>query len=119
MSAEAAARPRPAIRLRSAVDQREQRIRRRHGLRRARLDPLGEEIQPALPVSAQAHLVQQLVVERAMRLEEQARIQHRLAQHPVGYQLQHDQQPPEAPIAVEKGMNRLELHVGQRRLDER
>jgi hypothetical protein len=54
-----------------------------------------------------------------MGLEVQARIQHRLAQHSVGHQLQHDQEPPDAPITVEEGMNRLELDMRQRRLDER
>jgi hypothetical protein len=54
-----------------------------------------------------------------MRLEEQARVQHWLAQHAVGQQLQHDQQPPEASVAVEKRMDGLELDMDERRLDQR
>ncbi len=61
------------------VNERQQRVRRRHRLRRARLDSLREEIQPTLPVTAQAHLIQQLVVKRSVPLEVETRIEHRLA----------------------------------------
>ena len=67
------------------IDQREQRIRRGHRLRRARLDALGEELEPALPVAVQPHFVQQLVVERAMLLEVETGVEHGLAQHAVGH----------------------------------
>lgn len=101
------------------VDQCQQRIGRARRLHGAHLHALGEKIQPAFPVAAQPHLVEQFVVQRAMFLEEQARVEHRLAQHTVGDQLQHDQQAPEAAVAVEKRVNGLELHMRQRRLDER
>ena len=48
-----------------------------------------------------------------MALEEQARVQHGLAQHAVGHQLQHDQQAPDAAVAVEKRVDGLELDVSR------
>ena len=54
-----------------------------------------------------------------MLLEKQTRIQQRLAQQAIVYQLQHDQQPPHAAIAIQKRMDGLKLHVRQRGLHQR
>jgi hypothetical protein len=48
-------------------------------------------------------------------LEVQAQVQERLPQHAVVVQDERDQQPPDAPVPIEKAVDGLELHVGERR----
>ena len=79
---------------------------------------VGEEREPLLPISRLPHALQQVVVARAVLLEVQGQVQERLPQHPLGAQQQGDQEPSDAPVTVQKGMNRLELHVGERRLEQ-
>ena len=94
-------------------------MRRLHGLRRGRGHGFREEVQPALPVATRPHVIQQLVVQRTMRLEEQAWVEQRLMQQTIRDKLKHDQQPADTAIAVKKWMDRLELDVGKRSLDQR
>ena len=70
-----------------------------------------EEGEPCFPVAGAANLVKHLVVDIAILFEVQAQIQERLAQHAGVAQQQRYEQPPHAPVAVEEGMNGLELHV--------
>jgi hypothetical protein len=42
-----------------------------------------------------------------------------LAQYAVRHQLRHDQQMADASVAIERRVDGLELHVGERRLDQR
>src|SRR4029077_9317310 len=62
------------------IHELQERVRRRHPLRCAYLDSLGEEVEPALPVTIHPDRVQQLVIERAVTFEKETRIQHRLPQ---------------------------------------
>ena len=80
---------------------------------RRALDAFEEEIDPGFPVALLAHAIEQLVVAAAVLLEEQAQIEQRLLQHASLDQHQHDQQPAQATIAVQKRVDGLELHVGQ------
>ena len=116
-SADGAARPRPAISCRwvsnmairsRAVAEPAQRFR----------DAGQEELHPGLP-SPRLALLQEPVVVVAPGFQEQAEIEDRLAQHPRLAEDQRDEQPTQAPIAVEKRVDRLELDVGQARPDER
>jgi hypothetical protein len=54
-----------------------------------------------------------------MLLEVVREVQHGLVQHAALGEQERDQQPPDAAVAVEERVNRLELDVGQRDLDER
>jgi hypothetical protein len=44
-------------------------------------------------------------------LEEQAQVEQRLGQRPLSTEDQRDQQPAQSAVAVEKRVDRLELHV--------
>ncbi|MGA1518787.1 MAG: hypothetical protein ACO34F_02385 [Burkholderiaceae bacterium] len=77
------------------------------------MNPFQEEADPGLPVPLLAHAVEQLVVAAAVLLEEQAQVQQRLLEHPGLDQHQHDQEPAQATIAIEKRVDRFKLHVGQ------
>ena len=46
-----------------------------------------------------------------MRLEEQAGVEQRLAQQPLGHQLQHDQQAADAAIAIEERVDGFKLDM--------
>ena len=80
---------------------------------------IGEELQPGLPIARQAHRIQQLVVGLPVFLEVQAQVQHRFAHQAIDRELQRDKQATHPTIAVEERVDGLELHVGQRRLDQR
>src|SRR5205085_2086866 len=81
-------------------------------------DAVEEEREPSLPVSVLPHIVQQLVVVRAMLLEVQAEIKKRVAENTGIRKHQRDEQPSDTAIAVEERMDRFELHVRQRGADE-
>ena len=51
---------------------------------------LGEKIEPGFPVSGHPHVVEQLVVILAVRLEIEAEVEHRLPQHLLFAQEQRD-----------------------------
>jgi hypothetical protein len=68
--------------------------------------------EPGFPGFLLAYAIQQLVVAAAVLLEEQAHVMQRLLEHAGLDQHQHDQQPAQAAIAIEKRVDRLELHVG-------
>ncbi len=73
----------------------------------------GEEPQPGLPVALGAHRLQHVVVLLAMVLEVQAQEEDRVLEDPIGAEHKGDEEPADAPIAIEKGMDGLELHVGE------
>src|SRR5450830_931406 len=84
--------------------------RRRHAVR--------EEAEPRLPVAPCPDRLEQLVVTGAMLLQIQAEIEERLLENPLLPEKERDEQPPHPPIAVEEGMDRLELKVSKGGLDE-
>jgi hypothetical protein len=52
-------------------------------------------------------------------LEEEAEIEHGVAQNLALAQDQRDQQAPQTAVSVEEGMDGLELHMRQSRLEQR
>lgn len=100
------------------IEQGQHPVRGRHG----RIGSLGhafqEEEEPRLPVAALAHLVQERVVIRPALLEEEAQVQHRLAQRALAPEQERDEQPPDAPVPVQKRVDGLELHVRETRAEQ-
>src|SRR5216683_2769466 len=94
-------------------------------LRRARRllggvdDGRQEKMQPRLPCALDSYPLQQIVVGIPALLEIQAQIEYRLCQSPFSAHEQSDEQAPDPAVAVEKGMDGLELHVGKRRFDKK
>ena len=82
------------------------------------VDAAQEELEPGLPVAVVPHGVEQPVVLGPVLLEVEAQVEQRLAEHAGVAEEQRDQQPPDAAVAVEEGVDGLELHVRERRLDE-
>lgn len=83
------------------------------GSGRRAFDTFQEEVNPCFPVAVLADAIEQFVVAAAVLLEEQAQLEQRLLQHPGIDQHQHDQQPAQSAVAVQKRVDGLELHVGQ------
>src|SRR6185437_12477622 len=97
----------------------QQAHRRRCRLCRARNDGICEEFKPCFPIACLAYAVQQFVVCLPVLLEVQAQVEQWLAQQSVVGELQRDEQAADASVAIEKRVNRLELHVRERRLGKR
>ena len=76
-----------------------------------RRDAVEEEVEPALTVAEASHRVEPTVVVLAMSLEEEAQVEERLGEQlPVLEQERHEQ-ATDAAVAVEVGVDGLELHV--------
>lgn len=97
----------------------EQAVRGVHCAGSGLLDAFEKEIQPRFPVAGVAHGVELAVVLGAVLFEIQREVQERLAQHAVVMQDQGDEEPSHAPVAIQKRVDGFELHVRERRLDER
>ena len=102
-----------------SIEHGDQIARRRGGLFSGLRDAGQEELHPGLPRPSLPDLLQESVVVVAPGFQEQAEIEDRLSQNARLAQDQRDEQPTQAPVAIEKGMDRLELDVGQARSDER
>ena len=63
--------------------------------------------------------MQKSVVVVPSRFQEQAEIEDRFAQHAGFDQYQRDEQPPKPAVAIEEGMDGLELDMGKARANER
>ena len=72
-----------------------------------------EEFQPGLPLALRPHSVQQVVIGGPVLLEIEAQVEDWFAQHACGAQQKCDERPPQAAVAVEERVNRLELDVNQ------
>ena len=79
---------------------------------------LGKEIEPSFPIAGQTDIVEQLIVILTVGLEVEAEVEHRLPQHLLLAQEQSDQQTPQTAVAVQERVDRLELHMCQRRLEQ-
>ena len=79
---------------------------------------LQEEGDPRFPRSAIAHRLQMVVVRLPMLLEIVREVEHWLVQHAAFREQKTDEQSPDTPIAVEKRMDRFELHMRERDLDQ-
>lgn len=94
----------------------EQSLRRDGRLLRGLRHSIEEERQPLLPHTFRAHALQQRVVGTAILLQMQTEIKKRLRKDALVNKEQRYQQSANTTVAIEKRMNRLELHVGERRL---
>jgi hypothetical protein len=80
---------------------------------------LEEEPHPLLPLAVRAHALQALVVLVPVALEVQAQVEQRPRQYAcLRAEQERDEQAAEAAVTVEERMDRLELRVRQRRLQE-
>src|SRR5690606_15029864 len=79
---------------------------------------LQEESQPGLPAALPPPEVEQRGVRLAARLEVEAEVQQRIAQHAIVAEQERGQEPADAAVAIEERMDRLELHVGEAGPDE-
>jgi hypothetical protein len=77
------------------------------------VDAVEEEGHPGLPVAVAAHAVQEVVVGGAVLLEVQAQVEQRLAEGPGVTEQTRDQQAADAAVAVQEGVDALELNVGE------
>ncbi len=76
------------------------------------LDKGSTSVGPGLPVALGANSVEQFVVNRAVLLEIEAQIQQRLGQQAALVQLQRDEEATKTSVAIQKGVDGLELHMG-------
>ena len=74
---------------------------------------LQKEGQPGFPISGVAHAVQHMVIDGPAAQEVKAQGQGGIAQVVVARQDEHYEQPADAPVAVEKGVDGFKLQVGQ------
>src|SRR3546814_10522721 len=80
---------------------------------------LQKKAYPRQPFALARHLVHQVDIAGLMPLQPRRHIKQWLTQEVALDQDQRDQHPPNAAIAVGKGMDRLELIMRQRRIDQR
>src|SRR4051794_12685463 len=83
-----------------------------------RNDAFEEEGKPFLPSAVRPDSLQVVVVRVTMLLEVQAQVEQRLLEDLLRTQQQRDEQAADAAVAVKERMDRLELHVSERRLDQ-
>ena len=93
--------------------------RRVEGLIRGFGDAVEEEFEPRLPGAVLADFLQQAVIVGAMRLQIETEIEKRVAQHAIGAKEERHQKTANAAVAVEEGMDRLELDMEQTGFDQR
>ena len=85
-----------------------------NGLQRGLANADDEEPEPALPVAVGSDSLEKVVVRGAVRLEVEAEVKQRLAQHALCNQDQRHEQATQTTVAVEERVNRFELDVSQR-----
>ena len=76
-------------------------------------DAAQEKREPALPVADVAHRLEALVILGPTPLEEMRDVEDRLLEDLPFAEEERDQQPPHPAVAVEEGMDRPELGMGQ------
>lgn len=82
-------------------------------------DAVEKEGEPAFPVPGIAHGLQAFVVFAAALLEVVREVEHRLGEHPLFGEQESDEEPPDAAVAIQKGMDGLELGMRQAHLQDR
>ena len=75
--------------------------------------PAKEKCQPRFPVAPVSHFVEKRVVVVPMLLEKEAQIEKRLTQRAAVMQHEGDQKAPHPSVAVEEGMDGLELDMSE------
>src|SRR5260370_9751463 len=79
---------------------------------------LKKKAEPFFPNAFGTNSLKQIVVSLTVSLEVNTQIEHRLTQSAFGAEKQCNQQSSQTAIAIEKGMDRFELHVNESGLDE-
>ena len=79
----------------------------------------GEEGEEGVPVAVGADSQQRVVVLGATLLEPRRDRQRGFAENTRAQESEHDEEPPQATVAVPEGVKRLELVVGHARGDDR
>ena len=92
---------------------------RRHGLGADLRHAAQEEREPAFPIAGVAHRLKTRIILSLMAFEEMRDVENRFRENLPFAEKKHDQQPPHPAVAVEEGVNRLELRMGQPDPDER
>src|SRR5664279_1414665 len=82
------------------------------------LGALQKKLEPLFPNSLGANSLKQFVVALTMGLEEKTQVEKRLMQSALSAEKQRNQQTSESPIAIEKRVDRLKLHMYESSLDE-
>jgi hypothetical protein len=112
-SVEPARRPAGSILARSSRKRAERRCAVSTAPSAVTLTPSRKNASHASQSPFAPNLVQQRVIVRPALFEIKAEIQERLAQHARIAEQERDQEPPHASVAVEKGVDGLELYVGE------
>jgi hypothetical protein len=81
-------------------------------------DSAQEENEPAFPIAALAHGLQVIVVGPSVAFEVVREIQDWFVERAAFAQEKRDQQPTHTAVAIEEGVNSLELRVSESNLDE-
>lgn len=81
-------------------------------------DAVDEELQPALPVARIADGLKALVILAAVLFEVVGKVEDGLMQDFLFAEKKGDEKPPHPPVAVEKGVDGLKLHMGKADLDQ-
>lgn len=77
-----------------------------------------KELEPPFPVSLLADGSEPIIVFRTIPLQVIADVEERSVENFSMTEKERDKQPSNTPIAIEKGMNRLELCMSQSTLDK-
>ncbi|MDQ1411373.1 MAG: hypothetical protein QOJ41_3108, partial [Acidobacteriaceae bacterium] len=79
---------------------------------------LKKKAEPFFPNAFGTNSLKQIVVALTVSLEVKTQIEERFTQSAFGTEKQRNQQTAKSSVAVEKGMDRFELHVDESRLDK-
>ena len=94
-------------------------LRPGHGVCGLRGHGLQEELQPLLDLASLAHCLQSFVVRRPVLLEVSAEVEQGSSDPLLLQEVEDDEDASEPAVAVQERVDRLELGVDQRRLDDR
>jgi hypothetical protein len=89
------------------------------GLARRLIHAGEKKIDPCFPVAGFADVLEQLVIARAVFFQVEAQVEQWLRQHAIVTEQKGDEKAADAAVAVEEGVDRLELDVSERGADER
>src|ERR1700688_122245 len=82
-------------------------------LTRRSLRAFQKKLEPFFPNSFRAHPLKQIIVALPMSLEVKTQVEQRLTQSTFGAEKQSDEQTAQPTIAIEKGVDGLELYVDE------
>ena len=97
---------------------RKKRVSRSNGTTASLRNRLKEKADPSVPSPASRHLEHAIDVLVLAAIEDRAEIKDGLADHSAHEEMQCDQHPPDAAVAIRKRVDCLELIVDESRIDE-